>query len=50
MVSGGNTLLLDPGDYTKTEVLGGNEGHAAGECLDMVARVLASDIPRNSLT
>ena len=44
-ISGGNTMLVDVGDYTDMRVLGRTRDDAAGECFDKSARVLGLPYP-----
>lgn len=44
-VSGGNTLIVDVGDYTDFRILGATRDDAAGECFDKAARVLGLPYP-----
>ena len=44
-ISGGNTLLVDVGDYTDMKIMGATRDDAAGECFDKAARVLGLPYP-----
>lgn len=45
VVSGGHTMIVNVGDYTKMEILGTTLDDAAGECFDKVGRVLGMPYP-----
>ena len=44
-ISGGNSLIVDVQDYTRTDEMGATRDDAAGECFDKVARVLGLGYP-----
>ncbi len=45
VASGGHTVILDVGDYTRMTVLGASRDDAAGEAFDKIARVLSLPYP-----
>lgn len=45
LVSGGNSHIVEVGDYTKFKVIGRTRDDAAGECFDKSARVMGMSYP-----
>ena len=45
IISGGNSLIVDVGDYTAIRIIGRTRDDAAGECFDKCARVLGLPYP-----
>lgn len=45
LVSGGNTVIAEVGDYTRFKIIGGTLDDAAGECMDKAARALGLQYP-----